>query len=134
MYSRSYKDDATAPVIPENYDGNAFRRLEEEPPAPRPIIPTVGEAKYSPREDFPKIEEAESDKGENATESAFASFFGKAFGKSIIPKRVTELLHIESFKLGVEELIIIGVALFLLFSKEGDRECAISLLFLLFVN
>ena len=37
-------------------------------------------------------------------------------------------------KIGTEELLIIAVAAFLLFSKDGDRECAMILLFLLFIN
>lgn len=34
---------------------------------------------------------------------------------------------------GTEELLLIGLALFLFFSAEGDRECALILLLLLFV-
>ena len=37
-------------------------------------------------------------------------------------------------KIGTEELLIIAVAGFLLFSKNGDKECALILLFLLFVS
>ena len=36
-------------------------------------------------------------------------------------------------KIGTEELLIAAVALFLLFSKNGDRECAIMLLLTLFI-
>ena len=35
---------------------------------------------------------------------------------------------------GTEELLIIGIALFLLFSKNGDKECSLILLFLLFIK
>ena len=37
-------------------------------------------------------------------------------------------------KIGIEELIIIAVAAFLLLSPEGDRECSLMLLLLLFVG
>lgn len=38
------------------------------------------------------------------------------------------------FKIGTEELLIIAAALFLFLSKEGDKECAILLVLLLFVS
>lgn len=41
---------------------------------------------------------------------------------------------IKEFKIGTEELLIGAVALFLLFSKNGDKECAIMLLLTLFVT
>lgn len=47
------------------------------------------------------------------------------------------LLHtrrLGDFKIGTEELLIAAVALFLLFSKNGDKECAIMLLLTLFVT
>ena len=42
--------------------------------------------------------------------------------------------HLKDFKLGTEELLIGAVALFLLFSKNGDKECAIMLLLTLFIT
>ena len=42
--------------------------------------------------------------------------------------------HLGEFKIGTEELLIAAVALFLLFSKNGDKECAIMLLLTLFVS
>ena len=36
-------------------------------------------------------------------------------------------------KIGTEELLIAAVALFLLFSSNGDKECAIMLLLTLFI-
>lgn len=52
----------------------------------------------------------------------------------LFPDGIRNALHLESFKLGTEELLIIALALFLLLSKEGDKECAIILFLLLFVN
>ena len=37
-------------------------------------------------------------------------------------------------KIGTEEILILAAAAFLLFSKSGDKECAIFLLILLFIN
>lgn len=41
----------------------------------------------------------------------------------------------DSFKkIGTEELLILALAAFLFFSRDGDRECALMLLALLFVG
>ena len=37
-------------------------------------------------------------------------------------------------RIGAEELMLIGIAAYLFFSKEGDRECAIMLLALIFIT
>ena len=37
-------------------------------------------------------------------------------------------------KIGYEEILIIGIAVFLFFSADGDRECALILLALLLIN
>lgn len=140
MYTRTYSEDDGKLNIPDGYDGTAFAKKESEPPPSRPIIPNVSEPKCSPRESFPELnvpdKEAEhvSDPyGAKDGESILSVFkrlpFGKFFGE-----RGRELFHFDKFKVGSEELLIIGVALFLLFSKEGDKDCAIALLILLFVN
>ena len=37
-------------------------------------------------------------------------------------------------KIGYEEILILGIAAFLFFSADGDRECALILLALLLIN
>ena len=37
-------------------------------------------------------------------------------------------------KLGTEEILIIGLALFLFLSRDGDKECAILLALLLLIH
>ena len=37
-------------------------------------------------------------------------------------------------KIGYEELLILGIAAFLFFSADGDKECALILLALLLIN
>lgn len=39
----------------------------------------------------------------------------------------------DGFHLGLEEILIIAAAAFLFFSKDGDRECALMLVALLFI-
>ena len=62
---------------------------------------------------------------------SFASLF--PLGR-ILPEGARSALHLEGFKLGTEELLIIALALFLFLSKDGDKECAIILFLLLFIN
>ena len=49
-------------------------------------------------------------------------FTGMDFGKLSFPK------------IGTEEILIIGLAIFLFLSRDGDKECAVLLLLLLFIR
>ena len=115
MYTRSYYPDTGE--LPENYGGMAMR-VSEPPPEPR-----------------------ESPKNEDASEPA--GLFGKNQGElsmkapifsSLLSRLGTVARPLGIERLGTEELLIIGVALYLLFSKSGDKECAVILLLLLLVN
>ena len=109
MYSRSYYPDETPPTLPNGYDGVAFsERIDDIPTDNQPLI--------EPKETVPT--------------SGGASILSGLFGKG-------GLFGIEGIKMpkiGTEEILIIATAAFLLFSKNGDRECALILLFLLFIN
>ncbi len=74
--------------------------------------------------DEPLHSEKMEEKG--GTVSVFRSLFGKGF----------DLRGLSLFKhgFGTEEILIIGIAAFLLFSKDGDKECAIILLLSLFLS
>ena len=52
----------------------------------------------------------------------------------ILPDGMRNAFHLENFKIGTEELLIIALAMFLFLSKDGDKECAIILFLLLFIN
>ena len=72
-------------------------------------------------------DEAIHNENEGGSEvSVFKSLFGKAF----------DLKNFSPFKkgFGTEEILILGIAAFLLFSKGGDKECAIILLLSLFLS
>ena len=60
------------------------------------------------------------------TQSVFRSLFSKGFDLKAMP------FLKKGF--GTEEILIIGIAAFLLFSKDGDKECAIILLLSLFLT
>ncbi len=79
---------------------------------------------FAEENDAPLHNENTEDKNESV--SVFRSLFGKGF----------DLKKISLFKrgFGTEEILILGIAAFLLFSKGGDKECAIILLLSLFLN
>ena len=113
MYTRSYPTQDEKISVPENYVGNAFEKREPEPM------------------------ESSGDTKECISEPALASGgLGSLFKKIPVPAFLSGLNvfrgGLDGF--GTEEILIIGVALFLLFSKSGDKECAIMLLLLLFIK
>ena len=108
MYTRNYYE--TESHAPDGYDGVAMRKEEREP------IYT-DEAAEVFREN-PQPAEKEVTAG-----GLLSGLFGK--------------LHIgipSLDKIGYEEILILGVAAFLLFSADGDKECALLLLLLLLIN
>ena len=117
MYSRNY-DSTEDFTVPKNYDGTAFSARAEdcENGAPRDAPSVGGES----AEAFSK-----------SSGGFFSSLFGKLPFAGMLPQLglpgQMKLPEIHS-----EELLIIAVALFLLFSKNGDKESAIILLLLLF--
>lgn len=115
MYSRTYPDDNTPAFIPESYGGTALGNNREN-----------------------YIEDKE-EKTEEAYEETSAKGKDGFLSFGSLPSFLTNLFP--SFRggklfknFGTEELLIIGAALLLFFSKEGDKECAILLILLLFVG
>lgn len=105
MYSRNYFDsDAPASVVPENYVGNAFQVADVEPKRDEEAVPAAASQSQTHR------------------------------GGLLASLNLPFLDSLRLPEIGSEELLIIAVALFLLFSQNGDKECAIMLLLLLLVN
>ena len=141
MYSRSYYSEEEKIKIPENYDGTALRETEIEVDSKItiPMNAQKGEPKISPREkcDEPVLEgeecsvraTEEKSSCENE-ESFFRGFFKKMPFKGLIEKGQYK----KELKLGIEEILILSVALFLFFSKDGDKECALLVALLFFIN
>jgi len=134
MYTRSFYKEDNGISLPDGYDGNAFSAGEEVRDAPSAVAATA-EPKVSPR-DIPPEEECFTEVNEKEVEEAgfFSSIFSKFQGKRLFDKGGLGFLNLDKFKLGTEEILLIALALFLLFSKDGDKECAIILLCLIFVN
>ena len=135
MYSRGL-----GPVIqgsiPEKYDGTALLDLPTDTnaascSAPKFIDAQKNEVKISPQEE-PREEQGEPCSSEIREESTAEAFSPTRWLRRIFPRGsfLGELLP----KIELEELIIIGLALFLFFSKDGDRECALMLLALIFIG
>lgn len=133
MYSRSYPNDE-AIRIPENYDGTSL--LENEMPSASHTVaePARIDLKISPRDAEP-AEPIFAESDENASGGGFLSGL---FGDFKLPFLKNLFSHGEKRRLtdfiGLEEILILILAAFLLFSKSGDKECAIILALLIFVK
>ena len=138
MYTRNYYSEHEKITVPENYDGNAFHENKEVREAKAEQAPSVKEELPPLRAPWDVPKETSEDVaekvmtrpktqgnllGELMTNLPFGSFLRKGdFFKNAFSD------------FGTEEILLIGVALFLLLSKSGDKECAFILLFLLFVK
>ena len=135
MYTRAYYPEEEKISVPENYDGTALREHSD-----------TAEAKAPEREEIPlrapwDVPKAEAEEEKEASEAVMSQPRQEGFLGGILKKLPIKSLFggldvfsADTFKLGSEEILIIGVALFLLFSKGGDRECAIMLLLLLLIK
>ena len=125
MYARSYPSDTLSPALPKGYDGVAFEEEKEE-------NRDTGRTNTAEEREIKEISaepsntlEAESRSVFGGILSPFQNVFSGLFGKTkgLLPRGI-----------GTEEILILITAAFLLFSRDGDPECALILLFLLIVN
>lgn len=121
MYSRSYfPEDGKKPAPPENYSGVA---LTDEP-----MSDTADECFEASSDELYKDDTCMKEVRRGA-DGFFSKFLPsdspvfRLFGGGGIKSLIKDI--------GTEEILILATALFLLFSKEGDKECAIILLILL---
>lgn len=124
MYTRNFFPEQSTDInIPENYDGVALREAPEDDFSEEEIHNAPESVSASSRV-----------KIQNETEeSGIAGWLKKLPFK--IPFLDTKGLSSGIFSsFGTEELLIIGIALFLIFSGTHDVECAIMILLLLFVK
>ena len=124
MYTRSYNDAIGDIIIPDKYGGTSFvqsgsaeERIEAREPTHNPW-----ETREVPTAQDEECKTAET--SDTPTRGGLGSVFSGLFKSEIFTMP----------KIGREELLIIATAAFLLFSKEGDKECAIMLLLLIFIN
>ena len=125
MYTRSYTDDIGEILIPEKYGGTSFTqsavgddRTESTEGARNPW------EKADIHTDQNDTQEDNVQTSATPTRSPGLGFLSGLFKNG----------NFSLQKIGKEEILIIATAVFLLLSKEGDKECAIMLLLLLFLG
>ena len=130
MYTRSYYDsDGAIHNLPsQGYDGTA---LQDTPPTEQTQASSVikeesrRETKISPKNDL----HAQDVEEVSAKPSGFriGDYFKWLIKRDIFPFSLPR-------KLDFEDLLILGIAAYLLLSKSGDKECAILLGLLIFIK
>ena len=133
MYTRSYFQDDKKLTVPENYDGNAFREAETQEAA---------EASTSQRHEsifgaHEKSEECITSTKEESKKSDTGRGIISTFLEKLEPSGLfgrLGIFHEGKLDIGSEEILILGIALFLFFSEGRDIECALMLLFLLLIK
>ena len=130
MYARSYYGEDVS--IPENYDGTAFSEQPSESEARTPRIePVKSEMKFSPKEPEPHEKNECHEECEAKPSGLFGMDFQGILGGFFSGKRISRYFPKD---FGTEEILIIGIALFLIFSPSRDIECALLLLALVFIK
>ena len=104
MYTRDFGVQNEQRTVPEDYHGSLF----------------------SEEKDCPLHTEREEKNESGGVLSVFRGLFDKPFDIKGLP------IFKKGF--GTEELLIIGIAAFLFFSKDGDKESAIILLLTLLLS
>ena len=131
MYTRSY-DDKMGIVIPESYGGTLLR----EETSPTSQGDKNVDHKEEPHGKNPwekeEIHSEESEKSKPVFSFLPNLNINGLFGNISKDKSFSLQNIIKS--IGTEEILIVATAVFLLFSKDGDKECAIMLLLLLFLT
>ena len=127
MYTRTYNENVGEIIIPERYGGTSFGQKEAGDVR---IENEANDKGKNPWEDEEVHTDAPIKNEETAEASAQPSKLSLTGLFSSIFKNGTFGLQ----KIGKEEILIIATAAFLLFSKEGDKECAIMLILLLFLK
>lgn len=126
MYTRTYFTEDKKSSVPENYDGNAFYCQPKETDKSEQTS-----AMFSP----PNQEQNEDLEAMGKVGGGLSSIMEK------LPlKNLSSLLPFQKkgengrFNFGTEEILICAAALYMFFSKSGDKECAIMLIILLFID
>ena len=124
MYTRSFQGGVgDGKMIPEGYDGNAFDRGENTEFRDTGGTLEEKDVEITANADPPNDKQCEP-------AGLFSGIFGGARSLLGIGRGASLFPH----GFGTEEILIIATALFLFFSRDGDRECAVILLLLLIVN
>ncbi len=138
MYTRPYdRDDGI--LIPESYSGTALREssLPENSEKNDTDEKTAQNENKSTASDKDSWESTESITASRSIEQdekgGIFSFFDK-LGLDGFFGNIFKNTKFGLQKIGTEEILILAAAAFLFFSHDGDKECALMLLLLLFIT
>ena len=123
MYTREYYETENV-SLPENYDGVAFRENNANT-----AVADSEKASVNPND-------TEKPKAEDVKPTFFSSILQKLPFPNLIcglGDLFTDGRKEKNGTIEIEDILIAAVALYLFFSKEGDKECAIILALLLFI-
>lgn len=123
MYARSYEKSVgeAEPIrtLPSGYSGVAFESEAAEPPPPQ------NDLSINAEESAPV-----------SSDAAEAGIFSSLLTRIPLLQRIKlpfgEKFHLGGWFSDTEDLLLIGLALLLLLSKEGDPLCAVAVLILFF--
>ncbi len=124
MYTRTYNDEKSNIIIPESYGGTALYESAED---------KFDNVSDPPKNPWESDAAAAASAPVNEGKSEPTSFLSKIK----IPAFLSNIFNSDNFglqKIGTEEILLIAVAAFLFFSKDGDKECSLLLLALLFLK
>ena len=148
MYSRGYYTESKERIsIPDGYDGTSLIEsndlytggdITDTAPMPESIPEAPKrEVKRSPQgiHNMPEGEECEDTVSTGKVDTPpHKSILGSGFDllRGILPKSLS--VGRWDGGLELEDLLIIGIALFLFFSKSGDKELALMLAFIVLIK
>ena len=118
MYTRSYNEQTEPLCVPDGYSGTALPSGVHNEYTEEAVTDTA--AVQSPEEN------------DAVNTGIFGSLFSSPIFKGTLGNLFGGTLGFNG--IGTEEILIIATAAFLFFSGDGDKECALLLLLLLFIN
>ena len=127
MYTRPYNNNIGEIIIPERYGGTSLGQKEDAETHDDISVNDKGKNPWENEEihtEAPITSEETAEASATPSQLPFSGLFTSVFKNGVFGLE----------KIGREELLIIATAAFLLFSKEGDKECAIMLILLLFLK
>ena len=135
MYSRIYSEEDGGRVkIPEKYDGTSMLSVSKAPSLSFDDIPPCHPTKIPKDEPtfipVPEEEECSAEAEEVSVGNPLLSFLGLGSGGLFGNLPFTKYIG----NIGREEIIILAIALLLLFSKGGDKWCALLIGALIFIK
>ena len=125
MYMREYNEQGAGILIPESYSGTALRDNDTNEPQVNISEPIQTKNPWESEEKTAEVSANEAPTERSGILGSLTSALSSVFG-------IKPSLSIN--KIGTEEILILGVVAFLLFSKQRDIECALILIALLFIH